>query len=303
LITASFGIDNGVDRLFGGIGDDIYFLGKADRAIEDPNEGFDTIVTDYSYKLGANIESLDFRAHLGSTIGLVGTGNELANYFRSNLGADRLIGKGGSDRYEVYNSAIKVIEKDGEGNEDTVWAHVDFRLPNNVENLILQDETEGFTPFNGYGNKSNNLIFGNVENNFLDGRAGDDVIDGGKGNDQLTGGPGFDDFVFSSELDAGDNVDGIHDFRSADDQIVLSRELFGGLPEGILTSANFESILGSTATLAVPEIIFDQNTGKLYYDADGTGTTEPVAFAVLDPTPVGYVGMVSASDFEVVSLA
>ena len=62
----------------------------------------------------------------------------------------------------------------------------------------------------------------------LEGGDGNDLIVGGAGNDMLAGGGGIDQFIFK---DVGDGIDTITDFRvngNAQDQIVLSVDMFEG---------------------------------------------------------------------------
>jgi endoglucanase len=93
-------------------------------------------------------------------------------------GANQLYGGSGNDSYSIDNGGDVVIENASEGS-DTVYATVHFRLPANVENLVLQ----GGADLQGYGNSLSNAIYGNSGSNLLDGDAGADGMFGGAGND------------------------------------------------------------------------------------------------------------------------
>jgi Ca2+-binding RTX toxin-like protein len=95
------------------------------------------------------------------------------------LGADTMIGGTGDDTYHVDNIGDVVVERFGEG-VDTVRTSTSSTLPDNVENLILE-EVGGY--INGTGNAGDNYLTGNSADNRLDGGAGADIMEGGNGND------------------------------------------------------------------------------------------------------------------------
>ena len=77
------------------------------------------------------------------------------------------------------------------------------------------------------------------------------------------------------------------------DRIYLDDAVFAGLSAGALAAGAFRS--GAAAADADDRIIYDPNTGALYFDADGSGAGLAVQFAVL------HEGLaVSASDFQVI---
>jgi Ca2+-binding RTX toxin-like protein len=122
-----------------------------------------------------------------------GTGNDILD---GGVGADQMIGGAGNDGFFVDNAGDVVVEKPGEG-IDIVYAGTTFKLPANVEQLILQ----GTGNIDGTGSDSDNQITGNSGSNLIDGGAGNDTLDGGAGNDQLVGGLGND------SLNGGAGVD------------------------------------------------------------------------------------------------
>ena len=114
----------------------------------------------------------------------------------------------------------------------------------------------------------------------MSGGAGADSLYGGVGNDTLTGGNGSDSFYFDTALNAVTNVDQIVDFSAAADTIVLDLEIFAGLAgTGALSAGAFRA--GTAAADGDDRIIYDQASGKLYYDADGDASGAQVLFAQL----------------------
>ncbi|WP_414471906.1 hypothetical protein [Microvirga sp. M2] len=103
----------------------------------------------------------------------------------------------------------------------------------------------------------------------LVGGKGHDLLNGGLGCDKLTGLAGQDTFAFTTKLGAT-NVDRIVDFNHADDTIRLAQAVFGKLQKGILSKAAFWA--GAKAHDKSDRIIYNEKTGDLSYDADGSGT-------------------------------
>jgi Ca2+-binding RTX toxin-like protein len=108
--------------------------------------------------------------------------------------ADRMEGGIGNDTYFVdtwsdngfAGDDDRAIEVAGAGT-DQVFASVNYRLDDNVENLTLTSAA-----LFGWGNALNNVITGNVLDNTLDAGAGNDQLYGGDGADTLIGGAGTD---------------------------------------------------------------------------------------------------------------
>jgi Ca2+-binding RTX toxin-like protein len=147
--------------------------------------------------------------------------------------------------------------------------------------------TDGSNSYNGTtGNDSydglagNDTIRGQGGNDNLIGGSGHDFIYGGIGLDTLTGGTGSDRFVFDTAPTAA-NADKIIDFSTVDDRIQLDNAVFTafGSSTGWLSSAAFQR--GAVALDASDRILYDPGSGKLFYDADGTGASAPVLVAEL----------------------
>jgi Ca2+-binding RTX toxin-like protein len=138
-------------------------------------------------------------------------------------------------------------------------------------------------------------LTGNAIAQAIFGNAGSNILDGKGGSDTLTGGDGKDFFVFSTALGAG-NVDTIADFSVADDTIRLENAIFTALTAtGTLAASAFRANTTGLAGDSDDRIIYETDTGKLYYDANGTASGGGIHFATL---AVG-LSLISA-DFVVV---
>jgi Ca2+-binding RTX toxin-like protein len=200
---------------------------------------------------------------------LVGNGGN--DTLDGGMGADTMVGGFGSDLYIVDNPGDVVRETSTVATEiDTVQSSVSWALTVNLENLTLTASSA----IDGFGNGLNNTLTGNNADNSLSGGAGNDSLNGGDGsdtlnggigNDTLTGGAGNDVFQLSNL-----SKDTITDFVEGEDSIQLTQTVFSKLTVGTLNAANFK-ILGSGATDANDYVLYDSNTGALFYDADGSG--------------------------------
>jgi Ca2+-binding RTX toxin-like protein len=198
----------GADTLSGGAGDDTYMVDDAgDTVTEDAGAGTDTVQTNLTYTLGANVENLTLTGSNNRN----GTGNALNNVLTGNSGANTLTGGLGDDTYVVQNGSDVVVEAANEG-IDTVQSSQGWTLGANLENLTLT----GSSAINGTGNALNNVLTGNSGVNTLSGGDGDDVLDGGTGNDTLMGGAGADSLVGGAGDDTlqGSSGNDIYQFGS-----------------------------------------------------------------------------------------
>jgi hypothetical protein len=172
-------------------------------------------------------------------------------------GDDRLYGEDGNDRLHASNGNDALYG--GNGNDSP-----DGRAGNDAL----------------YGNSGNDRLYGSFGDDRLYGGSGNDRLYGGFGKDSLSGGSGQDVFVFSSAPDGITNVDTIRDFSVVNDTIWLQNSVFTAIGSaGRLKSGVFRT--SDEARDSTDRILYDREDGVLYYDADGTGTTEQVAFAKL----------------------
>lgn len=211
-------------------------------------------------------------------------------------GADTMLGGAGNDVYFVDVAGDRVFETTtlvsttDAGGLDLVNSAVSFSLDATpglrfVENLALV----GTTNLNGTGNALANLLTGNNVNNALSGGLGNDslsgilgndTLNGGLGNDSLTGGSGTDFFVFNTALSAA-NIDRVADFAAGTDEIRIENAIFTGIAGGVLTSGAFVANATGAATTAAHRIIYETDTGALFYDSNGSAAGGNVQFATL----------------------
>ncbi|GHC50032.1 calcium-binding protein [Neogemmobacter tilapiae] len=126
------------------------------------------------------------------------------------------------------------------------------------------------------GGEGNDLLKGQKGADRLEGGNGNDTLSGSDGADLLTGGDGADVFLFDAKLKA--NVDAIADFNVVDDQIHLENAIFTKIGKlGTLKAGAY--VEGTKAKDAGDRIIYDEATGRIWYDADGNGNGKAVLFA------------------------
>jgi Ca2+-binding RTX toxin-like protein len=323
---------SGTDTMIGGGGDDIYVIDDAgDVVVEAARAGSDTARTSVNYVLagGVRVETLTTASSAGTApINL--TGNEFANKLIGNAGANTLNGKGGADTltggggndtYVVDTAADKIVETATSSGSaaDVARASASYVLGTGVRVENLQTtNAAGTGAINLTGNEFRQVITGNDGANALSGKGGNDTIRsgagsdkifGGSGNDLLFGGAGRDRFHFDTAPNASANLDRIGDFNAAEDSILLKKSIFAigtiGTPSAATPSTikadAFKRIDGydAAAPFAGPvdpdgsdRIIYDQAAGKIYYDADGSGSSKAILFATVDPGTA-----LSAADF------
>ncbi|WP_223274994.1 M10 family metallopeptidase C-terminal domain-containing protein [Tateyamaria sp. syn59] len=122
---------------------------------------------------------------------------------------------------------------------------------------------------------------GEAGSDVLYGGRGSDLLDGGLGADALNGGMGEDMFRFSTALGGG-NVDRIMDFDTDEDLILLDSLIFEDLiGQSILSFGAFHSSTTGVARDSEDRIIYNTETGTVFYDADGSGEDAAIRFAKL----------------------
>jgi Ca2+-binding RTX toxin-like protein len=300
----------GVDTMTGGTGNDTYYVDNAgDQVTEAVGEGTDTVYASVSWSMAAGQEIETLRTYgAGATSGVTFIGNELNNYLIGGAGNDTLKGGAGNDYFEggagddmidggagndtlnggagvdtmtggtgddtyiVDNAGDQVTEAAGEGS-DIVYAVVNWTM-------TAGQEIESLRAY-GAGATSGISLTGNEFDNSLIGGSGNDTLNGGAGNDTLNGGAGNDTFVFNSALDPS-NVDTVADFNPGADAIQLDHTVFSGLALGQLSASEFAT---GAATGAGPQVVYNQTTGELFFDSNGSAAGGSTKFAVVTGAP------------------
>ena len=195
---------------------------------------------------------------------------------------------------------------DGGGGFDVVRYHRDARFGGTAGvtvNLATGVAIDGFgkqdklVSIEGVrGTDAADRLTGSSVANLLRGDGGNDFLAGALGNDTLVGGGGRDTFFFNTTLNATSNVDLIDDYSVADDTIRLENAIFTAITgTGTLTVAQFVKNSSGTAADASDRIIYETDTGKLFYDSNGNASGGRIHFATLDPNLA-----LTAADFYIV---
>lgn len=278
--------DGGADILDGGSGIDFVSFANATAGVAASLTG--GTQGDAAGDVYTGIEGL-----AGSSFGDVFTGN----------GTAILMGGRGNDIYYA-RSNDSVREAAGEG-RDIVIARGSFALAADVEVEVLRlSGVSSRTAANLTGSNSANEITGHAGANTLKGLDGNDVLKassgndklfggtgndtlfGGAGNDTLKGDSGRDIFAFDTAPNKRTNVDRIVDFNPTHDTLWLDNKAFPKLGPGTLSKPRKLKadmfVKGAKAKDREDRIIYDKDTGALYYDADGTGSKAQVKIATLN---------------------
>ena len=162
-----------------------------------------------------------------------------------------------------------------------------------ADTFDLSDEDDQVRGFNGNdkidgdggndvldGGSGNDSLYGGSGADKLIGSGGNDALSGGTGSDTLSGGGGADSFVFNTTPDSS-NIDRITDYNVAADTIRIDNAVFTGLSTGTLAASAFVKNTSGNAADGSDRIIYESDTGKLYFDRDGTGAAAKVHFATL----------------------
>jgi Ca2+-binding RTX toxin-like protein len=247
--------------------------------------------------------------------GLTITGNDAANLIVTTAHADLLDGRDGSDIYVVNSQAHRPA---AESISDTGVAGIDelrFASITNGETITIHASDSGLERvtlgtgtaaaavltaatslhINANAATSGLTLQGNYGFNTITGSPFNDLLNGNRGNDILTGGTGTDIFRFDSTLNPTTNRDTITDFNPAEDRIELENSVFSALTvPGPLAAVAFH--VGSSPTTTDHRILYNNLTGTLTYDSNGSGSGGSTVFAVL---PLGLGGSMHAGIFSI----
>jgi Ca2+-binding RTX toxin-like protein len=103
----------GADTMAGGDGGDYYYVDNVgDRIVEAEDEGLDTVYSQVTHSLGANVENLYLQ---GEGAHINGTGNASQNYIYGNSGNNTISGLGGED--QLYGNDGNDNLQGGDGND------------------------------------------------------------------------------------------------------------------------------------------------------------------------------------------
>jgi Ca2+-binding RTX toxin-like protein len=262
-----------------------------------------------------NIETLNITGTNYDDWIIGGNGND--TLYGGGGGNDSVNGGAGDDNltnYEQYGSSwygtIRTATLNGDDGSDILQ---NYQSNNSSDNVVLNGGAGNDT----LTNSSSSFWSGGwgiSDNVTLNGGTGDDQLsnansygtvslNGGDGNDTLqtqsshgnvtlTGGAGNDTFRFNDFINSSDTIT---DFAHASDIIAISAAGFGGgLLAGSLDVSQFA--VGTAAATANELFIYDNTTGALYFDQDGSGA----AFTQVEIVGLSAGLSLSANDFILV---
>ncbi|MFI0843904.1 M10 family metallopeptidase C-terminal domain-containing protein [Mesorhizobium sp. IMUNJ 23232] len=283
----------GLDLLTGGIGKDAASYEHAATGVIASLANASINSGDADGDAYISIESL-----VGSSFDDALNGSDEANAINGGLGSDIIKGYGDDDVLaggEGNDTLIGGSGADylsgGTGTDTASYFGATAGVAVSLANPAINSGDAAGDTYNSIENLS-----GSGFDDTLTGNSGANVITGGAGNDILTGGAGGDIFVFSAALDAVANVDTIVDFSATAETIDLDSAFFSALSAiGTLAASAFKDIANSVKD-ASDRIIYNSDTGNLYYDADGSGD----AFGNVKFASFANLTDLTAADFVVI---
>lgn len=253
--------------------------------------------TDLADKLtGSGIDDMIFGKDGSDTL----TGNNGDDLLDGGAGGDKLLGGAGNDTagYGSAKTGVTANLNDSSLNlgdaKDDVYSQIENlsgstyddvlsgnRGVNTIYGLEGNDRIYGLDGVDTLdGGAGNDFLYGGDKNDLLFGGDGNDWLQGDEGRDILTGGAGADAFVFTS---VSDRIDTIKDFSSEEgDKLVFTSANFASI-KATFSADNFVVKAGdATMTSAEPHLLYNDSTGALVYDADGSGKGAGFVIAMLE---------------------
>ncbi|MFN6489643.1 calcium-binding protein [Nostoc sp. DedQUE03] len=242
------------DSIVGNSGNDTLSPGTGGKDTIDGGAGDDVLSVDYSY--GSVGITTTFNAT--TNIGTITAGTSRVSYKnieRLNISGtyynDNIVGNSGNDTLGgVYGNGNDTLDG-GAGND-----------------RLIVDSSSGNNLLSGGDGNDTLTASGASGKNTLQGGNGNDYLTGGYGNDSLYGGAGTDTFAFST---LNVSVDSLYDFNTTNEIIQVSAAGFGGgLSIGSLKTSQFT--LGTSASTSTQRFIYNNITGGLFFDQDGSAS-------------------------------
>ncbi|MBE9186634.1 calcium-binding protein [Microcoleus sp. LEGE 07076] len=258
-----------------------------------------------------------------STVGVINfmNGGEGSDSILFGGTRDRLIGTLGGNDTISYATGVNFIGAQSTPNVITDNLGSNFIIGGNGTDVITTGAGDdilfgGPTSLPVAGVDGNDTLNAGGGNDTMLGGFGDDMLFGGDGNDSLGGGPGADTLIGGNGNDSfyyanfgegvtlgtplGTNPDQIGDFVVGQDKIVLNSSAFGfGTVNGpsrpgssqflVLDNGSYngQGGLNGQSPLLIYEnrLGADDNTGRLLFDPDGSGSQAAVTLANLNGRP------------------
>jgi len=281
-IDASTGNDTvdglaGNDEIYGGAGNDKLTDTLGNNTL-DGGDGNNTITA------GAGDDTIyagsgNDKVSAGDGVNSVGAGDG-NNTITTGAGADDIYSGSGNDKITAGDGMNYVDAGDGNNTitagsgDDEIYGGTgnDKITAGDGSNFVVAWEGNDTITTGAGGDE----IYGGAGNDKITAGAGDDFIVSGSGADKVSGGLGGDYFIFNNLAVGG--FDTISDFSAAEDTLLFDTSVFTALAGGI-TADNL--CFGAAAQDANDYMVFNAKGGKLYYDADGSGSGSAVQIAIL----------------------
>ncbi|WP_366941888.1 calcium-binding protein [uncultured Nostoc sp.] len=273
------------DNIVGSNANDTLSGGVSGKDTINGGKGDDLLSVDYTNATGGIITTFNPTTNIGS----ITAGTNLVSY--KNIEGLNIIGTGYADNI-VGSNGNDTIKDSYDGNDTIIGGAGNDSLSasgsydNNTLNggtgndhLDIGDSSGDNFLDGGDGNDTLSATDASGKNT-LEGGNGNDILIGGYGNDSLYGGSGIDTFVFNTYDLRSNTGNRVYDFNATNDVIWIS---FGrGLSTGSLSANQFQ--IGASATTSDQKFIYNNITGALFFDEDGTGGGfSQVQFAQLSP--------------------
>lgn len=295
----------GNDTFIGGAGGDFVQGGEGKDTYDGNGSDYDTLSFDDAYYTPTAYRGITLDSTNGTVTDAWGNVETFKDFehFRGTQFKDSFTG---SNRDEQFMGLGGRDTINGGGGFDVVRYDRDDRRDGTgsvTVNLVTQKAVDGFGQTDTLksiegartGSAADKLYGNSAENHFRAG-GGNDLLSGGLGNDRLHGEGGKDIFFFNTALNAATNVDDIQDFNAAADTIRLENAIFSALAAtGTLASGAFRANTTGLAGDSSDRIIYETDTGELYYDSNGSAAGGGVHFATI----VNKVAL-TAADFFIV---
>ncbi|MEH2080520.1 MAG: calcium-binding protein [Nostoc sp.] len=261
------------DNIVGNSGNDTLSTGYAGNDTIDGGAGDDVLLYD-NYSGGGITTTFNSTTNIGS----ITEGTRLViykNIEQLNISGtaynDNIMGNSGNDTLSTGYAGNDTIDG-GAGDDLLSVNYIDategitttFNATTNIGSITAGTDSVS------YKNIERLNISGTAYNDNIVGSNGNDTLYGYAGNDSLYGGNGNDTFAFEY-IDTVSDTGTIYDFDATNELIQVSANGFrGGLSIGSLKPSQFT--LGTSATTNNQRFIYDNITGALYFDPDGSAS-------------------------------
>ncbi len=247
-----------------------YFYGKIESATRSTGYQIMESIRMGTYTLDGDIVTLTPYQSVGKTY------NDQQNYLK--VAEEDFTPKKLRVQKDTNLNRLTVTELDAQGQPKPGNNTVDYNYVEAAPTSL--NLNEGIAK-QGVGTIRDDLLGGSKGYDLLQGREGNDRIAGNGGLDSVSGGAGSDRFYLENNADSKDII---VDFNPNEDFIFVRAADFNGLAPNAFISAD-QFTTGTGATTANQRIIYNQSTGELFYDADGSGGGAQVQIATLLSNP------------------